>query len=243
MFRTVLHLKATALLVFFLWLVKSLKNLQNNSIVNHLEKRGLSSIFQYGFRSSRSTADLRTVVSDRIGRTLSKSEATRAVTLDISKAFDRVWHASLLHKLKSCGISGQIFGLISFFLSNRRLQVILDGASSEEYPVNAGVPQGSSLCPRLFLRYINEVSDDVICNIAIDDDDTTLYSKCDEASDLWKQPELASELKSDLRDTVTLARKWLVDFNARKTQLVSLDRSYSTGAIDVKMDGSVCEGK
>ena len=49
--------------------------------------------------------------------------------------------------------------------------------------------------------------------------------------------------ESDLRDTVTLARKWLVDFNAGKTQLVSLDRSYSTGAIDVKMDGSVREGK
>ena len=121
--------------------------------------------------------------------------------------------------------------------------MILDGESSEEYPVNAGVPQGSSLCPTFFLRYINEVSDDVICNVAIYDDDTTLYSKCDEASDLWKQPELASELESDLRDTVTLARKWLVDFNAGKTQLVSLDRSYSTGAIDVKMDGSVREEK
>ena len=123
-------------------------------------------------------------MSDRIARTFSKSGATRAVTLDISKAFERVWHAGLLHKLKSCGILGQIFGLISFFLSNRRLQVILDGESSEEYLVKAGVPQGSSLSPTLFLRYINEVSDDVICNIAIYDDDATLYSKCDEASDL-----------------------------------------------------------
>ena len=71
--------------------------------------------FQYGFRSSRSTADLLTVVSDRIARAFDGSEATRAEALDISKAFDRVWHASLLHKLKSYGISRQIFGLISFF--------------------------------------------------------------------------------------------------------------------------------
>ena len=77
--------------------------------------------FQYGFRSSRSAADLLTVASDRIASAFNKSGATRAVTLDISKAFDRVWHAGLLHKLKSYGISGQIFDLISSFLSNRML--------------------------------------------------------------------------------------------------------------------------
>ena len=76
------------------------------------------------------------------------SAATGAVALDISKAFDRVWHAGLLHKLKSYGTSGQIyqiFGLISSFLSNRWLRVVLDGKSSQEYQVNAGVPQGSIL--------------------------------------------------------------------------------------------------
>ena len=159
------------------------------------------------------------------------------MALDISKAFDRVWHTGLLHKLKSFGISGQIFGLISSFLSNRRLQVILDGKSSQEYPVNAGVPQGSILGPTLFLLYINDLRDNVICDIAIYADDTTLYSKCDQASDLWQQLELASELESDLRDTVDWGKKWLVDFNAGKTQLVSFDWSNNNGCIDVKMDG------
>ena len=182
-------------------------------------------------------------MSDRIARAFSRSGATRAVALDISKAFDRVWHAGLLYKLKSYGISGQIFGLISSFLSNRRLRVVLDGKSSQEYPVNAGVPQGSILGPTLFLLYINDLPDDVICNIAIYADDTTLYSNCNQASDLWQQLELASELESDLRDTVDWGRKWLVDFNAGKTQLVSSDRSKNTGAIDVKMDGSVLEDK
>ena len=96
----------------------------NNRIFGHLEKCGLFSDFQYGFRSSQSTADLLTVVSDRIAR------AAQVVALDISKAFDRVWHADLLHKLKSYQISGQIFGLISSFLSNRQLQVVLNGKSS-----------------------------------------------------------------------------------------------------------------
>ena len=79
---------------------KFFEKLVNNRIVDHLEKYGLFSYFQYGFRSSRSTADLLTVVSDRIARAFNKSGATGAVALDISKGFDRVWHVSLLHKLK-----------------------------------------------------------------------------------------------------------------------------------------------
>ena len=169
--------------------------------------------------------------------------ATRAVALDISKAFNRDWHAGLLHKLISYGISGQIFGLISSFLSNRWLRVVLDGKYSHEYPVNAGVPQGSILHPTLFLLYINDLPDDDICNTDIYADDTTLYSKCDRESDLWQQLELASELESDLRDTVDWGRKWLIDFNAGKTQLVLFDQFKNTGAIDVKMDGSVLEEK
>ena len=160
------------------------EKLVNNRVVDHLEKCGLFSDFQYGCRSSQSTADLLIVVSDRITKAFNKSGTTCTVAFDISKAFERVWHAGLLHKLKSYGISGQIFGLISSFLSNRRLRVVLDGKSSQEYPVNAGVPQGSILGPTLFLLCINDLPDDVICNIAIYGDDTTLYSKCDEASDL-----------------------------------------------------------
>ena len=73
------------------------------------------------------------------------------MALDIPKAFERVWYAGLLHKPKSCGISGQIFGLISSFLSNGWPHVVLDGKSSQEYPVNAGVPWGSILGPTLFV--------------------------------------------------------------------------------------------
>ena len=164
---------------------KVFEKLVNNRIVDHLDKCGLFSDFQYGFRSSQSTADLLTVVSDRIARAFNRSGASRAVALDISKAFDRVWHAGLLHKLKSYGISGQMLGLISCFLNNRQLRVLLDGKSSQEYPVNAGVPQGSILGPTLFLLYINDLPNDVICDIAIYADDTTLYSKCHRASDLW----------------------------------------------------------
>ena len=119
--------------------------------------------------------------------------------------------------------------------------MVLGGKSSEEYLVNAGISQGSILGPTLFLLCINDLPD-VICNIAIYTDDATLYSKYDQASDLWQQLELASELESDIRDTVGWGRRCLVDFNAEITQLVSFDRP-NTDAIDAKMNGSVLEEK
>ena len=136
--------------------------------------------FQYDFRSSQSTADLLTVVSDKIARAYNRFGAIWAVALDISKAFDRIWHVGLPYKLKSFGslVSSQAFGLISSFLSNRWLQVVLDGSSSQEYPINAGVPQGF-IVPTLFLLYINDLPDDVICKIGVYAD-TTLYSMCDQ---------------------------------------------------------------
>ena len=85
--------------------------------------------------------------------------------------------------------------------------MVLDGNSSHEYPVNAGVPQGSILGPTLSILYINDLPVDVICHIAINTDDTTLHSKCDQASDLWHQ-----------LDTVDWGRKWIVDFKAGKGQ-------------------------
>ena len=197
--------------------------------------------FENGFRSSPSTADLLTVLSDRIVRAFNRSRATWAVAIDIFKAFNRGWHAGLLHKLKYYGISGQMFDLISSFLSKRQLWVVLDGISWQEYPVNAGVPQRSSLGPTLFLLYINDLTGDVICNIAIYADDITLFSKCDQASDLLQQLESASELESDLQDTcvwtvtgigllISMLEKLL--FDLEKLLFV---QSNNTGATDVSV--------
>ena len=103
--------------------------------------------------------------------------------------------------------------------------------------------RGPFLVQFFFLLYINDLPDDVICNIAIYADDTSLYSKCDHAYDLWQRLELVSELESDLRESVDWSRKWFVGFSAGKTRLVSFGRSKNTGTIDVKMDVSVLEEK
>ena len=90
----------------------------------------------------------------------------------------------LWHLIYPRGISGQMFGLISSFLSSGWLRVVLDGNSSQEFPVSTGVPQESILGPTIFLLYINDLRDGVISSIGIYANDTPLYSGFDEASDL-----------------------------------------------------------
>ena len=91
--------------------------------------------------SSRSTADLLTIVSDKLLGLLYEPGATRTVTLEISKAFDRVCNASLFHKLKYYGNSGRVFGLVLSFVINRQLWMVLGGNFSQDYSVNAGAPK------------------------------------------------------------------------------------------------------
>ena len=91
------------------------------------------------------------------------------------------------------------------FYSDIQWQTVSNGSeweSSQEYLVNAGILKGSIPDPTFLLLYINDLLDDFICNIDIYVDDTALFSKLDKTSDLWQRLQLASEIESDLRDTV-----------------------------------------
>ena len=193
-------------------------------IVNHLESQNLLSDKQYGFRSSRSTADLLTVITEKIYRALDNCGEARVVALDISKAFDRVWHAGLLQKLASHGISGNILKIIKSFLQDRAMTVSLDGEISSTYPITAGVSQGSILGPILFLAYINDLSDNMICDLAMFADDSSLYSYTDCKSTINTSQNLTDCLDLDLSKVSSWGDRWLVKFNSAKTNLLSVNR-------------------
>ena len=89
----------------------------------------------------------------------------RSVYLDISKAFDRVWHDGLIYKLKRCNVSGQLLFLIQSFLKDRKQRTVLNGQSSNWGDISAGVPQGSILGPLFFLVYINDLAVGLKCNV------------------------------------------------------------------------------
>ena len=136
----------------------------------------------------------------------------RAVFLDMSKAFDKVWHEGLIHKLKQNGIDGKILALLTNYLSNRRQRVVLNGEMSDWAPILSGVPQGSVLGPLLFLIFINDLEAGIISQIKFFADDTSLYS-------VVKNPEIsARELNHDLEIISDWAKQWKMSFNPDPTK-------------------------
>ena len=131
----------------------------------------------------------------------------RAVFLDISKAFDKVWHKGLIYKLKQNGISGKLLNLIIDFLSNRKQRVVLNGKYSSWTNIEAGVPQGSILGLLFFLIYINDLSDNLITNPKLFADGTSLFSIVHESN------ATANDLNNDLAKINDWAYQWKMNFN------------------------------
>ena len=104
------------------------------------------------------------------------------IVLDISKAFDKVWHDVLLFKLKTYGVEGDLHLLVKNYLKNRKQRVVLNGQTSEWRKINSGVPQGSVLGPLLFLIYINDLPDGITSIGKIFADDTSLFSNVQDIS-------------------------------------------------------------
>ena len=131
---------------------------------------------QSGFKPGDSCINQLLLITHEIYSSFDDGFEVRSVFLDISKAFDKVWHEGIISKLKHNGISEGLLNILSDFLRNRKQRVTLNGQSSLWNNVNAGVPQGSALGPVLFLIYINDLSDGLSSNAKLFADDTSLFS-------------------------------------------------------------------
>ena len=127
---------------------------------------------------------------------------TRALFLDLSKAFDKVWHAGLKKKLIGNGLSGKSYNLIDSFLTDRKQRVVLNGLSSDWRNLGSGVPQGSVLGPLLFLIFINDLTEGISSNIRLFADDVALFAKVTDPNVTYQT------LTNDLAKISEWASKW-----------------------------------
>ena len=138
-------------------------------------ENNLISPTQSGFKPDDSCINQLLSITHEMYKSFDDGLEVRGIFLDISKAFDKVCHQGLLHKLKQNGISGKLFDIITNFLNFRKQRVVLNGQYSSWTSIEAGVPQGSILGPLLLLIYINDLSDNLTTNVKLFADDTSLF--------------------------------------------------------------------
>jgi hypothetical protein len=182
-------------------------------LYNHFKDNFMISIWQSGFLPGASTITQLTELYDQFCKAVEAGKEIRVVFLDISKAFDRVWHKGLIHKLNVCGISGKLLDWLKDYLTDRQQRVIINGEHSDWGKLNAGVPQGSVLGPLLFLIFINDITHVIWhCKIRLFADDTCLFIEVDD-------PDTAGDLvDEDLKNISQWAAKWKVTFSPPKTK-------------------------
>jgi hypothetical protein len=182
-------------------------------LFNFFRTNFMISIWQSGFLPGTSTVTQLIEIYDQFCKAVAKGKDVRVVFLDISKAFDTVWHKGLIYKLKAQGIRGKILAWLIDYLHDRQQRVVINGIHSQWGSIEAGVPQGSVLGPLLFLIFINDLTFVVnYCKIRLFADDTCLFIEVD-------NPDLSADcINQDLQSIDEWSKKWLVNFSPPKTE-------------------------
>jgi hypothetical protein len=141
---------------------------------------------QHGFRPGYSSESQVVTVCQDIADALDEGVRTDAIVMNLSKAFDLVPHDRLLMKIAETGVDLRVVVWVKESLLGRSQRVGADGQLSEEVRVTSGVPQGSVLCPLLFLAYMNDIWRNTKSNIRLFADDCIIYRKINDSSDIDK---------------------------------------------------------
>ena len=176
-------------------------------IYNHLSNNDLLTKHQSGFRPGDSTINQLLAITHSIYESFEDGCETRALFLDISKAFDKVWYSGLIFKLRQNGIDGKLLQLMTDYLNNRHQRVVLNGVHSTWLPLNSGVPQGSVLGPLLFLIYINDLTNNISSSIKLFADDASLFLRVRDVAMCHQI------IKKDLKTITAWAHQWRMKFN------------------------------
>ena len=183
---------------------KSFERLVFKHLYNHINENNLLYKYQSGFLPGHSTVHHLIELMHNVCISLEQYETNCQIFCDISKAFDRVWHRGLLHKLEKYGIKGDLLFWLTSYLNSRKQEVFVNGVLSSEQGTNAGNPQGSVLGPLLFLIYINDIADELIDKVHLYADDTSLSYSSSNLADI------EMILNNDLKKLNEWAEKWLI---------------------------------
>ena len=197
---------------------KLLEHIVTSHIMAHFEEHDVLCPEQHGFRRGRSCETQLLGYVDETTEALERGCQVDTVVLDFSKAFDKVSHALLVHKLKRYRVGGLTGAWIEDFLSERQQAVVVEGATSEYAPVESGVPQGSILGPSLFLIYINDLPSSMKSQDRLFADDTMCSNEIQNTTD-------QHTLQADLDSLAEWETKWAMEFHPAKCSTLSATRS------------------
>ena len=202
-------------------------------IYRYLSDNGLLTPKNSGFKERDSAICQLISIVDNIYKALEAGNDINMVFLDVSKAFDRVWHEGLLHKIRANGIVGNLYLWLEDYLLDRQIRVVINGQEAPWAKINAGVPQGSILGPLLFLIFINDIVTDIESDINLFADDTSLLNIIDQLQTTY------DTLNRDLDTLANWADRWLVTFNASKTVSLHITKKREALALpDLNLNGS-----
>lgn len=213
-------------------LCKVLEHIVASNLVKHCTKYDILYDFQHGFREGRSCETQLVQLIHDIAHNMDQGHQTDLILLDFSKAFDKVNHPKLLHKLHQHGIQNNNLAWIKSFLNGRSQSVVLDGYSSSEASVTSGVPQGSVLGPILFLLYINDLPENIKSSVRLFADDTAVYLTIKNQTD-------CDSLQKDLDILQVWEKTWDMEFNPSKCEVLHISKSHNPIISNYKLHGEI----
>jgi hypothetical protein len=194
---------------------RNLEKCIRDELVSHLENNNLINDSQHGFRRNKSCLTNLLEFFDKVINIYDNREPIDVIYLDFAKAFDKVPHNKLIHKLKSYYIGENLIKWIEDWLKDRRQRVVLDGFKSEWRSVTSGVPQGSVLGPVLFIIYINDIDTGLTCKISKFADDTKLMTSS-------QRKESIEDLQKDVKKLEFWSEDWGMPFNVDKCSVMHI---------------------
>ena len=191
----------------------------HNRLSSHCIENNIITIKQAAYMKGDSTLNQLLYLCHKIRQSWTNKNITHGVFLDVTAAFDKVWHKGLLYKLDRIAVEGKVHQLFTSYLAERKQVCVVDGIKSNVLEVKAGVPQGSRLGPLLFIIYINDITENLESDIQIFADDCSLLVSGKNQSDT------SEILNRDLNKISTWASNWKIIFNAEKSKTIIFSKN------------------